>query len=395
MAENERARIERLQKKMGEDGLDALVCRLSENVVYLTDYWPHHGFSFAVLPREGKPLLFVPEVEIEYTKSDWAEVTPFGWGLLKDGDLYANYRRLLSEAIARLGLKDKKVGVERSFEIIAPTYRAAEPVVPSGPWQSLMDEVFAGGTVVDITDFLQNVRSIKTDYELRKMRIANEIAEMGMLDALSKLAPGLTEVQIGAMVEYKIRADGPGYKGARLVRAEAEVGAGPVGSFKGTLLVPSTGYSVAEGDLVMIELATQVDGYFSDLTYMGVVGTPNERQRGSTTICSRPSRLPPECFARATRSTRLIRQRARCWRRLAWGSISCISPVMGSDCATTNSSHSSLRAQWERWRRAWCRASSRGFTSLTWAACGSRTMSQWVRMAPWFSPLHENRGNRR
>ena len=64
MAENDRARIERLQKKMAEEGLDALVCRLSENVVYLTDYWPHHGFSVAVLARAGEPPPFVPEVEV-------------------------------------------------------------------------------------------------------------------------------------------------------------------------------------------------------------------------------------------------------------------------------------------------------------------------------------------
>jgi Xaa-Pro dipeptidase len=279
MAENERARIERLQKKMAEAGLDALVCRLSENVVYLTDYWPHHGFSVALLAREGKPLLFAPDVEMDYTKSDWAEVIPFGWGLLKDGDLYENYRRLLSEAFDRFGLRGKKVGVERSFEVIAPTYRMAEPVVPSGPWHSLMDKIFAEATLVDLTDFLQSARSIKTAYELDKMRIANEIAEMGMLDALSKLAVGMTEVQVGAMVEYKIRADGPGYKGARLVRSEAEVGAGPAGTFKGTLLVPSTGYKLQKGDLVMIELATMVDGYFSDLTYMGVVGQPSQRQK--------------------------------------------------------------------------------------------------------------------
>ncbi len=277
MAANERERIERLQHKMAEAKLDALVCRLPENVVYLTDYWPHHGFSFAVLPREGKPLLFVPEVEADYTKSEWADVATFGWGLLKDGDLYENYKRLLSGAVAKLGLQGKKVGVERTFEVIAPTYRAAEPVVPSGPWQSLMDEFI--GDVVDITGFLQGVRSIKTAYDLDKLKIANEIAEMGMLDALSKLEPGITEVQVGATVEYKIRADGPGYKGARLVRAEAEVGAGVMGTFKGTLLVPSTGYRLQLGDLVMIELATQVDGYFSDLTYMGVVGAPSERQK--------------------------------------------------------------------------------------------------------------------
>jgi len=279
MTENERARIEQMQKKMAEEGLDALVCRLPENVVYLTDYWPHHGFSVAFLASEGKPLLFAPEVEIEYTKSDWAEVIPFGWGLLKDGDLYVNYRRFLSEAFERFGLKGKKVGVERSFEVVAPTYRMAEPVVPSGPWQSLLDDIFAEATLVDITDFLQSVRSIKTGYELNKLRIANEIAEMGMQEALTKLAAGMTEVQVGAMVEYKIRSEGPGYKGARLVRSEGEVGAGAMGTFKGTLLVPSTGYRLQKGDLVMIELATMVDGYFSDLTYMGVVGQPSQRQK--------------------------------------------------------------------------------------------------------------------
>ncbi len=272
--------FDRLQKKMTEAGLDALVCRLSENVVYLTDYWPHHGFSVAVLAREGKPLLFLPEVETEYAKPEWADVMPFGWGLLKDGDLYENYKRLLSAARDRLGLKGKKVGVELSFEVIAPTYRMAEPVVPSGPWRALLDAVFAESTQIDATDFLQNTRAIKTSYELSKLRIANEIAEMGLLDTLGKLEPGMTEAQIGAMVEYKIRADGPGHKGARLVRSEAEVGGGVAGTFKGTLLVPSTGYRLKKGDLVMIELATMVDGYFSDLTYMGVVGgKPDERQK--------------------------------------------------------------------------------------------------------------------
>ncbi len=279
MAENERARLERLQQKMAKEGLDALICHLPENVVYLTDTWPHHGFSVAVLPREGKPLLFLPEVEEGYAKREWADIAPFGWGLLKDGDLYENYRRLISGAFHQLGLKGKKVGADLGFEVIAPTYRAAEPVVPSGPWRELLHNLFAASTLVDATDFLQGVRAVKTGYELEKLRIANEIAEMGMREALAHLKPGMTEMQVGALVEYKIRADGPGHKGARLVRAEAEVGAGVSGTYKGTLLVPSTGYRLQEGDLVMIELATQVDGYFSDLTWMGAVGGPSPRQK--------------------------------------------------------------------------------------------------------------------
>ena len=279
MSKTDQIRIERLQKKMAEAGLAALVCRLSENVVYLTDYWPHHGFSVVVMPQQGKPLLFVPEVELEYTDPAWAEVTTFGWGLLKDGDLYENYRRLLTLAAEKLGLKGKLIAIEQSYEVTGPTYRSAEPVTPAKPWADLLASVFAGSTLVDVNGFLSEARAIKSEYELKKLRIANEIAEMGIHDALAKLQPGMTEVQVGALVEYKIRADGPGYKGARLVRAMAEVAAGPVGSTKSTLLIPSTTYIIQPGDFVMIELATAVDGYWSDLTYMAVAGQPSARQK--------------------------------------------------------------------------------------------------------------------
>lgn len=279
MTEVDTLRLERLRDKMRAAGLDALVCRLAENVVYLTDYWPHHGFSVAVLARDSKPLLFVPEVEAEYTDPAWAEVLPFGWGLLKDSDLYQNYRRLLSEARDRLGLKGARVGVEKSFEVVGSTYRAAEPVVPAAPWTALLDEVFTQAHLVDATAVLQEARAIKTDYQLRKLRIANEIAEIGIREFLSRLEPGMTEVQVGALIEHKIRADGPGMKGARLVRASAEISAGPVGSAKATLLIPSTTRVIQEGDLVMAEVATVVDGYWSDLTTMAVAGEPTLRQR--------------------------------------------------------------------------------------------------------------------
>jgi Xaa-Pro dipeptidase len=278
MTKIDKPRLERLQKMMAEENVAALVCRLPENVVYLTDYWPHHGFSFAILPRTGDPLLFVPEVEQNFAELGWAKVQNFGWGLLKDGDLYENYRRLLSQAHQSLGLKGKKIGVDRSFEVIAPPYRSAEPVIRATPWNDLLADVFSDAVLLDAFNLLQNARAVKTDYELQKLRIANEISEMGINDGLSKLKPGMTEAQLGALVEYKIRADGPGYKGARLMRASCEVAAGPVNSMKATLLIPSSDYVIKEGDLVMIELATIVDGYWSDLTYMAVAGKPNKRQ---------------------------------------------------------------------------------------------------------------------
>ncbi len=279
MVANETQRQDRLRAKMKETGIDVLVCRLPENVVYMTDYWPHHGFSVVVFPKDGKPRLFLPEIEEEYAKPDWADAALFGWGLLKDGDLYENYKRLLTEAYHKLGLQGATIGVEKSFEVVGATYRSAEPVVPAGPWSELLASVFTAAKLVDAADVIQSARAIKGDYELEKLKIANEIAEMGMNEFVAKVQPGMKEVEVGALIEHKIRASGPGYKGARLVRASAEVGAGPVGSTKGTLLVPSTTYTIKPGDVVMVELATVVDGYWSDLTYVAVAGRPSERQR--------------------------------------------------------------------------------------------------------------------
>lgn len=284
MTEIDQPRLNRIQKMMAEQDLTALICRLPENIVYLTDHWPHHGFSVAVMPREGSPQLFVPEVEEEYANQGWAKVSTFGWGLLKDGDLYVNYRGFLTSIRDQLSLNGKRVGVEKSFEVVGPTYRSAEPVVPAAPWNNLLAEIFSDSSLVDVFDFIQSARAVKSDYTLKKLRIANEIAEMGINHALGQLEPGMTETQVGALIEYKIRADGPSYKGVRLVRAMAEVAAGPVGSTKGTLLIPSTSYIIQEGDFVMVELASIADGYWSDLTYMAVAGIPTNRQRDAYNI---------------------------------------------------------------------------------------------------------------
>jgi Xaa-Pro dipeptidase len=279
MTGSETMRVQHLQDLMREAGLKALVCRLPENVVYLTEYWPHHGISVAVLPDEGRPTLFIPEVEQEWGNKDWADVVPYGWALLKDPDLYASYHKLLGEVVNKLGLKGTKVGVETSLEIVGTTYRHAEPIVPAAPWAAMLEEVFAGAELVDITDLMQDAKLVKTEYDLSRLRVANEIAHMGATKALKALTPGMKEVEISAIIEGTIRAKGAGYKGARLVWAEAEVASGPVNTAKANLLIPSTDRIVEEGDLVMVEMATVVDGYYSDLTYMAVVGEPSDRQR--------------------------------------------------------------------------------------------------------------------
>jgi Xaa-Pro aminopeptidase len=247
--------------------------------VYITETWPHHGISVAVLPQKGRPTLFIPEVEAPWGNQAWAEVVPFGWALLKDPDLYASYRSLLGQVRQTFGLQRGVIGVEQSLEVVGTTYRHAEPIVPAEPWAQLLQQLFSGATLVDATDLLQRAKLIKTAYDLERLRVANELAELGTAAFLNQLQPGMREVEVSALIEGTIRARGAGYKGARLVWAEAEVASGPDNTARANLLIPSTDRIIEEGDLVMVEMATVMDGYYSDLTYMAVAGTPNRRQR--------------------------------------------------------------------------------------------------------------------
>jgi Xaa-Pro aminopeptidase len=279
MAESDTLRVERLQELMSQTGFDCLICRLPENVVYITEYWPHHGISVAVLPQDGRPTLFIPEVEAEWGNKDWADIVPFGWALLKDQDLYTSYREMLTAINDQLGLSNATIGVEKDLEVVGTTYRHAEPIIPASPWTNLLEEIFSDATLLDATELLQSAKLIKTPYDISRLKIANELAEKGTAKFLNDLQPGMTEVQVSAIIEGTIRQVGAGYKGARLVWAEAEVASGAVNTSKANLLIPSTERVIQEGDLVMVEMATVMDGYYSDLTYMAVAGEPDNRQR--------------------------------------------------------------------------------------------------------------------
>jgi Xaa-Pro aminopeptidase len=233
----------------------------------------------AVLPKEGKPTHFIPEVEADWGNREWAEVVPFGWALLKDQDLYTSYRQLLEQVSEKHSLKGAKVGVELELEVIGTTYRHAEPILPAAPWEELIKDVLNESQLIDITDLMQSAKLVKTEYDLSRLKVANELAEIGANEFLKKLEPGMTEVEISAIIEGTIRAKGAGYKGARLVWAEAETASGSINTAKANLLIPSTDRVIEEGDLVMVEMATLMDGYYSDLTFMAVAGEPSERQK--------------------------------------------------------------------------------------------------------------------
>ncbi len=55
------AKLDRVRALMAEHGLDALVVRAPDNVLYLTNFWGMKGYDAVVFPREGEPTLICLE----------------------------------------------------------------------------------------------------------------------------------------------------------------------------------------------------------------------------------------------------------------------------------------------------------------------------------------------
>jgi Xaa-Pro aminopeptidase len=114
---------------------------------------------------------------------------------------------------------------------------------------------------------------LKTPEEVRAVRMANKVANIGVRAFFENLQPGTAEAEIAAAVESAIHRQ-IGRDGIFHSRGWAMVQSGR-NSAEGGQFNRSTGRRLEEGDLVLLELATCVNGYWSDLSRTGEVGGLN------------------------------------------------------------------------------------------------------------------------
>jgi Xaa-Pro dipeptidase len=272
-------RLDRVERALRDANLDALVCRLAENIVLLTGYYPIVGGSVVVFPADGEPVLIAPSFEQEFVERGCVtDVRPYDTWQNRHPSINDNLTRLLRQVAEETGLRGRRIGIEGSFETIAPNGLAGEPTGVGTVTRDIVANAF-GSSVVDATDLLYDVRAIKTRIELDKIRIANEVASMGLRTFKEQVQAGQTEVAVAAAIESTILTQGTGHRGARFSRGFAQVTSGPVTTAGNWNYPISSSRQLQRGDFVMVELGVVVDGYWSDLTRTVTVGPASDRQR--------------------------------------------------------------------------------------------------------------------
>ena len=269
------ARDARNREAMQAHNLDALVCRLPENVLLLTGYWPLSSFAFALVPREGpRALIAVNTEEAAIPAGAADEVRTFGWGVISAVDPYGDVQRHLSALIRSAGLDRGRMGYEGSFESVAPGHMAGETMVPAGVTYNMIARAAPDATLIDATAALHRARARKTPEEIARLRLTNEIAALGLEAFCAAYEPGRTEAEVAAQIEATIMSRGIGYKGARHVRSWTQLMTGRDSARAYTPHPATSARMIGRGDLGVLELATVVDGYWSDLTRTLVAGAP-------------------------------------------------------------------------------------------------------------------------
>jgi Xaa-Pro dipeptidase len=252
------AKLDRVRSLMADSGLDALVVRAPDNVVYLSDYWCMKGYDVVVFPREGEATLVVLEPQQEDAeRTAWTSDIRLFKGYDERDPRPPTARSLeVAQAVVR-DAGYERVGLELSLGTQAADRMVGEPT-------TYTHEFFhAFGQAEDATPLLAEARAVKTAQEVERMRLANELAALAMEHARDRLRPGMKECEAAALWEGFVHGEGTGYKGkVELARGFALVWSGPgIRTFTATADRP-----VQEREPTLFEIWVCADGYWCDHT---------------------------------------------------------------------------------------------------------------------------------
>jgi Xaa-Pro dipeptidase len=248
-------KLERVRALMAEEELDALVVRAPDNVLYLTNFWSMKGYDACVFPREGEPVLICLEASAEDAeRTAWTKDVRFIRGY-HESDPRPPLARTLDAAVdAARGYG--RVGLELSLGTQAADRMVGEPTTFTKAWF----DAFEGAG--DGTPLLSRARALKTEQEVARLRIANEIAAQAMHHVRRQLQPGMKESEVAALWQGFVHGQGTARDDVELALPFTLIWAGKgIKTFTATSDLP-----VVEGEPVLFEIWVCADGYWADHT---------------------------------------------------------------------------------------------------------------------------------
>lgn len=217
---------------------DALFVTCEYLMRYVTGFAPENG---AVLVDKNGVTLFTDSRYIEAAEKlfQGTDVTPVLWGKRKIADILKDYK------IVAVSFDETKHSDFLNLEKI-------------------------GVKLVEADSTLFPLMETKNDWEISCIEKACDIAEIAFNDLLPDIKEGMTETEVAALLEYKMRkfgAQGPSFDTIVAFGAHAAVPHHETGETK-----------LKFGDEVLIDFGCKVNGYCSDITRTFLFGDDKKHE---------------------------------------------------------------------------------------------------------------------
>jgi Xaa-Pro dipeptidase len=245
------ARLERAQRLMRENRIDAVLIEPGASLVYFTgiEWWLSERLTAAILPAKGQAIVVTPffeEPSVRQSLAIPADVRTWN----EDEDPVA----LIAQALRDRGLATGTIGIEERVRFFA-----ADGLAHALPQAKL----------VSANPVVRGCRMRKTPAEIALMQKASDITMAAYRWTYPRIREGMTPAAIGALMTAATVKLGGAVEFNLVLLGEAA--AYPHGS--------SRPQQVREGEVVLMDCGCTVHGYQSDTSRTFVPGRASDDVR--------------------------------------------------------------------------------------------------------------------
>ncbi|WP_096550961.1 M24 family metallopeptidase [Ureibacillus thermosphaericus] len=234
-------KLDKLRKELESHHVDALLITNPYNRRYMTGFT---GSSGAALVTKNDAVFIT---DFRYTEQANHQVKEFRI-IQQEGSILKEVEKLVDEC------KIKTLGFERD-------------TVTYGEYESFQN--LLNVELVPLSGLIEKIRLIKTDEEIKIIKVACEIADAAFSHILNFIKPGVTELEVSNELEFFMRKQGATSSSFDTIVASGLRSALPHGV--------ATNKIIEQGDFVTLDFGAVYNGYVSDMTRTIAVGNPNTK----------------------------------------------------------------------------------------------------------------------
>ncbi|MFV0558479.1 MAG: M24 family metallopeptidase [Enterococcus sp.] len=236
------SRIKKLRSAMKRAELDAFLVTSQYNLRYLANFTGTTGV--AVITQTD--AFFI--TDFRYTEQAASQAQ--GFKIIKNvGPIFNEVAKLCqTEQIAALAFEENHVSFAQ---------------------YTVLEDVITESSLVPITGMIESLREIKDEEEIKIVRQACHIADLGFEHVLTMIRPGMTEIEVANQLDFFMRS-----LGATSVSFETIVASGVRSAMPHGV---ASSKVIEQGDLITLDFGCYYEGYVSDMTRTFAIGDPGQK----------------------------------------------------------------------------------------------------------------------